>query len=166
LASGSDDNTIKLWDVQTKKEVGSLTGHSYGVNSVSFSPDGRLLASGSADKTIKLWDVKTRKELGSLDVHASDVNSVSFSPDGEWLSCGCNDGTFLFRIKKLRNGAVELIRVANLYHLPDGEWAAVDPQNRYACSKGGRAYLTFSDRLANYQATDFPELEHPEGLLT
>ena len=156
LASGSYDNTIKLWDVETKKELGSLTGHSDVVTSVSFSPDGRLLASGSDDNTIKLWDVETKKELGSLMGHSYRVNSVSFSADGKRLLCGSMDGTLLFRIKKLDDGAVELIRLAHFYHLPDGEWAAVDTQNRFVCSKGGRAYLTFSDRLANYQATDFP----------
>jgi WD40 repeat protein len=57
LASGSWDQTIKLWGVATGWEVRTLTGHTDDVNSVAFSPDGRLLASGSYDKTIKLWDI-------------------------------------------------------------------------------------------------------------
>jgi WD40 repeat protein len=57
LASGSDDTTIKLWEVATGREVRTLTGHTDWVRSVAFSPDGRLLASGSNDKTIKLWYV-------------------------------------------------------------------------------------------------------------
>ncbi|MDB9399672.1 WD40 repeat domain-containing protein, partial [Microcystis aeruginosa CS-567/02-A1] len=57
LASGSDDETIKLWNLQTQGEIATLTGHSIfgSVSSVAFSPDGRTLASGSTDKTIKLW---------------------------------------------------------------------------------------------------------------
>ena len=59
LASGSYDNTIKLWDTSTGKEIQSLEGHQGEVYSVSFSPDGGTLASGSEDKTIKLWPIDT-----------------------------------------------------------------------------------------------------------
>jgi WD40 repeat protein len=58
LASGSDDHTIKLWDVATGQEVRTLTGHTWEVWSVAFSPDGKILASGSWDGTILLWDVE------------------------------------------------------------------------------------------------------------
>ena len=57
LASGSLDKTIKLWDVDSRREIATLKGHSNSVSSVPFSPDGQVLASGSVDKTIKLWDV-------------------------------------------------------------------------------------------------------------
>jgi WD40 repeat protein len=57
LASGSWDNTIKIWEVATGKELRTLTGHSIRVSSVVYSPDGRYLASGSGDKTIKIWRV-------------------------------------------------------------------------------------------------------------
>jgi WD40 repeat protein len=56
LASGSDDETIKLWEVASGSLVRTLTGHTHWVRSVAFSPDGRLLASGSY-KEIKLWDI-------------------------------------------------------------------------------------------------------------
>jgi WD40 repeat protein len=57
LASGSDDDTIKLWEVASGSLVRTLSGHTSYVTSVAFSPDGRLLASGSLDHTIKLWDI-------------------------------------------------------------------------------------------------------------
>ena len=55
LASGSLDNTIKLWDVTTGRNTATLNGHSGGVTSIAFSPDGNTLASGSMDTTMKLW---------------------------------------------------------------------------------------------------------------
>jgi WD40 repeat protein len=55
--SGSRDNTLKLWDVATGKELRTLTGHTDEVASVVFSPDGRTALSGSRDMTLKLWDL-------------------------------------------------------------------------------------------------------------
>ena len=66
LASGSEDGTVKLWDVQARTLLQTLEGHADPVWSVAFSPDGRLLASGSGDRTVKLWDVQNHGELQTL----------------------------------------------------------------------------------------------------
>ena len=59
LASGSLDNTIKIWDAtvnaNTSTPITTLSGHTDNVYSVTFSPDGLKLASGSTDETIKIW---------------------------------------------------------------------------------------------------------------
>ena len=88
LASGSVDKTIKLWDVQSQREIAILTGHSDYVYSVAFSPDGRTLASGSDDKTIKLWNVRSQRQIATLTGHSNYVYSVAFSPDGLTLASG------------------------------------------------------------------------------
>ena len=62
LASGAGDQTIKLWDVHTLKEIATLTGHDGTVRALAFSPDGKTLVSGSEDATVRLWDVDNRKE--------------------------------------------------------------------------------------------------------
>ena len=93
LASGGSDKTIKLWDVQSQREIATLTGHSNWVLSVAFSPDGRTLASMSGDNTIKLWDVRSQRQIATLTGHLGSVLSVAFSPDGRTLASAGLDMT-------------------------------------------------------------------------
>ena len=95
LASASVDNTVRLWDARTHKQLGSpLTGHKDSVIGVAFSPDGRTLASASLDKTVRLWDARTHKQLGSpLTGHKDYVTSVAFSRDGRTLASASGDKT-------------------------------------------------------------------------
>lgn len=91
LASGSGDNTIKLWEEATGKLLRTLEGHSFSVSTVAFSPDGMILASGSADNTIKLWEIASGKLLRTLKGHFDQVNVITFSPDGKTLASGSGD---------------------------------------------------------------------------
>jgi WD40 repeat protein/energy-coupling factor transporter ATP-binding protein EcfA2 len=72
-----------------------LRGHDDSVNTVAFSPDGKLLASGSADQTIILWDVFTHEQISQPLSLAGSVNSIAFSPDGTMLAAGTSDKTIL-----------------------------------------------------------------------
>ena len=94
LASGSGDGTVKLWDVATHQDIGTLH-HGGWVRSVAFSSDGTL-ASGSEDGTVKLWDVATHQDIGTLH-HGGWVRSVAFSSDGSTLASGSEDGTVTLR---------------------------------------------------------------------
>jgi WD40 repeat protein len=73
LASGSEDKAVKLWSVESQKEVTTLQGHNDHVNSVAFSLDGQYLASGSEDKTVKLWSVEQQKEVTTLQGHSESI---------------------------------------------------------------------------------------------
>ena len=66
IASGSRDQTIKLWDATTGDLQKTLAGHSSSVNAVAFSPDGKQIASGSGDQTIKLWDITKSLKVSKL----------------------------------------------------------------------------------------------------
>ena len=103
--NGSDDNTIRLWDVSdfqlspqipinpTRNIIANLMGRRGVINSVAFSPDGFTLASGSSDKTVKLWDSFNGTEIRTFIGHSKAVNSVAFNSDGEILASGSSDGT-------------------------------------------------------------------------
>ena len=91
LASGGEDETVKLWDVATQQDFGTLP-HGATVTSVSFSTDGRLLASGTVDGAVRIWDVATQQDFGTF-LHGTEVTSVSFSRDGTPLASGSRNGT-------------------------------------------------------------------------
>jgi len=91
--SGSLNDTLRLWDVESGKELATGKGHAAAIWSVAFSPDGKRALSGSRDKTLKLWDVESMKELGTWTGHAYSVNSVTFSPDGRRALSGSSDHT-------------------------------------------------------------------------
>ncbi|MCU1267890.1 MAG: hypothetical protein JWM21_4208 [Acidobacteria bacterium] len=93
LASGSADNTIKLWDTTAAIEVGTLRGHQGEVYSVAFSPDGKSLASAGADRTIRVWDLISGNELRRLTGHSGAIVSIAFSPDGKRLASAGLDRT-------------------------------------------------------------------------
>jgi len=92
IASASFDNTIKLWQSDTGKNIATLEGHSSWVSSVCFSPDGKKIASASEDKTIKLWDSVSSKNIATLKGHSDSVWSVAFSPDGKKIVSASQDG--------------------------------------------------------------------------
>ena len=95
IASGSADNTLRVWDAATGQPIGQpLTGHTEVVLSVAFSPDGKRIASGSADNTLRVWNADTGQALGPpLTGHTGFVFSVAFSPDGHRLATGSVDQT-------------------------------------------------------------------------
>jgi WD40 repeat protein len=85
LASGSDDHTIKLWDVATGTELRELRGHLAEVYTLAFAPSGRVLASGSFDTSIRFWDVATGEELLIIPA-PGQVSLIAFSPDGKMVA--------------------------------------------------------------------------------
>jgi WD40 repeat protein len=96
LLAGADyDNTVRLWDVASRKPLGQpLKGHTDTVNAVALSPDGQLLASANADGTVRLWDVESGEPYGApLKGHTDAVYDVAFSPDGQLLASAGYDRT-------------------------------------------------------------------------
>jgi WD40 repeat protein len=83
---------IRIFDLETRKVVGTLSGHTKGVHSIAYSPKGETLVSGSQDKSIKFWDSRTNMCLATL-ILGSIVYGVAFSPDGTRLAAGCSDTT-------------------------------------------------------------------------
>ncbi|CAG8446282.1 13569_t:CDS:10 [Acaulospora morrowiae] len=82
IVSGSSDNTLRLWDTETSKEIGILKGHDSRIWDVSSNKNGTIISSASGDGTVKLWDIKANQNscLSSLSGHSGDVYTVKFHP--------------------------------------------------------------------------------------
>ncbi|ODG96682.1 serine/threonine protein kinase [Nostoc sp. KVJ20] len=93
LATGSDDNTIKLWDVNTGQLICTLVGHSWSVVAVAFTADGETLLSASCDKTVKLWRVSTAEEIVTLSGHVDSVSAVAVNKVTQLIASGSRDKT-------------------------------------------------------------------------
>jgi WD40 repeat protein len=92
IASGSADNTVRLWDVAKEQQIGQPLQHEDWVNSVAFSPDGTRIASGAAT-SVRLWDTATGQQIGEPLRHDDTVLSVAYSPDGTRIASASYDKT-------------------------------------------------------------------------
>ncbi|MCA9067635.1 MAG: hypothetical protein KDA84_01845 [Planctomycetaceae bacterium] len=94
LASGSQENTIKLWDRKSGACVNTFhSGHHQQVKALAVDHRGRLLATGGSDRVIQVWGLATGEGLVRLEGHTQPVSALAFSPDGKLLASGSEDTT-------------------------------------------------------------------------
>ena len=102
LASSDVDDKIRLWDIETGKNIHTFPKIAAVDKSIAFSPDGRLIAGDSPKYTITLWDTITGKLVNTLSGHTYPVHALAFTPDGNTLISGSGDKTI--RIWDVRTG--------------------------------------------------------------
>ncbi len=93
LASGSGDETIRLWNPKNGRLRKVLKGHTGSVRALAFSRDSRYLASGGRDRTWRIWELETGKEQATLSTRFGNIRSLAFSPDGQTLATGGDGGS-------------------------------------------------------------------------
>ncbi|KAL7959265.1 WD40-repeat-containing domain protein [Trichoderma compactum] len=91
IASGSQDQTVKLWDPDTGLCLKTLEGHTKSISSVAWAPDQKHVASASYDASVKIWDSTTGLAKFTLQ-HAMAVRCVAWSPDGTKLASSSFEG--------------------------------------------------------------------------
>jgi WD40 repeat protein len=97
LISGSDDHTVRVWDVPSKTLRYILKGHKDQVSSVAISSDGKTVASGSIDHSIQLWSLHDGQLLKYI-LTDYIVSTIAFSPDGQLLAAGIGNKVDIFRV--------------------------------------------------------------------
>ena len=166
LTAVYQDNTIRMWEIATGKELRHLQRHIDKVNSsAAHSPDGQQRASGSSE-TVQILDVATGRELIRLKGHTNRVTSVAYSLDGKQVASGSTDGTV--RIWEVATGK-ELMRlerdmddVHSVAYRPDGQQLASGSKNNTV----GLWELTTGKermRLKGHTARVTSVAYHPDG---
>jgi hypothetical protein len=92
------EHSVRLWDVETGRQLLRIDGEALRICSVAYSPDGQLLA--SADRDVRVWEVCSGREVLRFQAEGGAVYSVAFSPDGANLASALGNGTALvWRVK-------------------------------------------------------------------
>jgi eukaryotic-like serine/threonine-protein kinase len=93
LATGSDDKTIRVWDVHSGREVQRFSRHTAGITALAYVASSNHLASASRDQTVRLWDLKSGLEAEAFDAHAGNVLDIAVSANGKRLASAHFDTT-------------------------------------------------------------------------
>lgn len=150
-ATASYDKLIKLWDVETGKELKTLKDHIDAIYSLAFTPDGKRLVSGAADRSIKVWNPATGERLFTLSESTDGVNSVVISPDGQRIAGAGQDKSIrIWKFDSNGNGAT----------LENSMIAHEDAVLRIAYTRDGKYLISSSaDRsLKVFRASDLTEV--------
>ena len=135
IVSGGADGTIRLWSLESGKQIYVNRSHKRGflsdILSVSFSPDGKFIASGNFDKTICILNSDTGKEFRVLKGHDAEVCSVDFDPSGKKIASGSSDNT-------VRLWDIETGKLINIFKGHKGFVNSVDfsPDGKFILSGG------------------------------
>src|SRR5688572_25696280 len=97
LATGSQDNSIILWNIENGRQIRVFNRHSEAVQSLFFSPDGSRILSSSSDNTAKVFDVLTGKQLAAIKLPDGYLQLAFYSPDGKKIILyDDRDGVFVY----------------------------------------------------------------------
>ncbi len=129
--SASDDRTLKVWDLESGRELRTLEGHSAVINGVAVSADGQRAVSASWDQTLKVWDLESGRELRTLSSHSGPVKGVALTADGRAVSAS-SDNTL--KLWDLESGS-ELCILGGHSHEVNGVAVSRDGRRAVSASK-------------------------------
>ncbi len=131
--SSAGDRTVRLWDLESRRQVRVLVGHSAAVSEVAFLPDGKRGLSAGDDGTVRLWDLETGRQLRQFPTEPNrHFICVAASPDGRLAIAGGDDG--IVRVWEVDSGK-ERVRLER--HGDAVLAVAFTPDGRHVVSSGG-----------------------------
>ena len=152
IASGSDDNTVQLWDVATGTHKATLLGHNGDVNSVQFSPDGNTLVSGSDDGSVLFWEFSSVRTVGiSPSIVESAAVGEQFTVQVN-ISAGSNVGGYQATVE-FDPTALRYVESADGDYLPDGSFFLQPIVDENSVQVAGTSLTSASQKTVGSLAT-------------
>jgi dynein assembly factor with WDR repeat domains 1 len=93
IATGSMDNTARIWDVESGECLHTLLGHTAEIVSLDFDTQGQRIITGSFDNTVKVWDVRNGRCIHTLSGHQGEISSCQFNYASDLCISGSIDRT-------------------------------------------------------------------------
>ena len=93
IVSGSNDNSLRIWETESGNCLKILEGHSDIVSRVALSSNGKFIVSGSNDKSLRIWETESGNCLKILEGHSDIIWGVAISPDGKFIVSGSQDNS-------------------------------------------------------------------------
>jgi WD40 repeat protein len=126
---GTQDNTIRVWDLESGSQIKKLEGHERIVDAIAITPDGKKIVSGARDRTIRVWDLENddgSNKVKTLEGHMDGVSTVAITPDCKRAVSGSKDNTI--RVWDLENDGNEIKKlegheggITSIAITPDGK---------------------------------------------
>ncbi len=177
IASGSIDNTLRIWDVRDAHLLRTMHGHPFPILTLKFSPNGSFLVTGSTDSIGRIWRVSNGNLIGNLEGHAGWLNNLDISSDGGLIATCADDYTvriWRFLDTKLIQTIDEgMSIVSQVAFIPEGNqltWSESNGNVRVRSLEGSWSHLlnesnTAATSLAVAPAGDMVVSGHSDGTL-
>jgi small GTP-binding protein len=129
VVSASEDNTLRVWEIDSGRCIAILKGHTAGAYGVAITPDGKLAVCASWDTTLRVWEIDSGKCIATLEGHTEAATGVAITPDGR-LAISASDDTTL-RVWEIDSGRCIAILKGHTSHV---KGVAITPDGRLVIS--------------------------------